>query len=247
MNKPADNTKNAVVRQIIDYIRSEQLSTGDRLPSIRQLSEILQAGPNVVRDAILQAQTMGLLKVHPRSGAFVQSLDFSLLVDALGDTMETALMQKDINLFHLVDARRVIEMEVVAKAAQQHRPEDLLPLRQALEAMEANVEDRPRFIEADEQFHLAIAMMAGNPVLSVVVRSLLVLLRPYRMMIRPRSEDRSRTSRLHATIYQCIVTGAVEQAREAMSEHLTDHREQLLNQVETVPFSTGMPISIPDD
>ena len=78
-----------VVRRLVEHIQSAGLHVGDRLPSIRELAAKLKVGTNVVRYGMIQAQTMGLVRVHPRSGAFVQSLDFAPLVNALESTLTT--------------------------------------------------------------------------------------------------------------------------------------------------------------
>jgi GntR family transcriptional repressor for pyruvate dehydrogenase complex len=94
------------VRRLLEMVRAQGLKEGDQLPNIRQLSATLGVKPTVVRDALLQAQVMGLVRVLPRSGAYIRSPSYAPLVDALSGTIEPALMQADHNLFHLLDARR---------------------------------------------------------------------------------------------------------------------------------------------
>ena len=237
MLKAEPTDTGAVIRAINDLIKSEGLVTGDRLPSIRQLSATLGLGPNVVRDALLRAQTMGLVRIHPRSGAFVQSVDLSSLVSALDDTVETTLMQGDSSIVHLIEARHLIEVDLAGKAAARRRTEDMLPLRLALDAMDRNADDRPAFVESDESFHLGIAGIAGNPALTSVLRALLVLLRPHRMSLIPTAENMRRTERLHEEIYCSVRDGDADAARAAMSAHLTDDRQRVLAQIATVPSS----------
>ncbi|MDO8587015.1 MAG: FCD domain-containing protein [Armatimonadota bacterium] len=177
---------------------------------------------------------MGLVRVHPRSGAFVQSVDFSSLVDALEETVETALMQEDSNMFHLIEARRLIEIELVGKACARRTPEDMLPLNMALEAM-ATSPDRVAFIEADEKLHLGIAKIAGNPILTSILRALIVLLRPHRMGLAPTSDRLLRTESRHREIYSAVRDGDAIAARAAMAEHLTEDRDRVLAQMETMP------------
>ena len=181
----------------------------------------------------MQAQMMGLVKMLPRSGVFVQSLDFSSLVDALANTLETALMQEDNNLFDLIEARRLIEVEVVGLAAARHRMEDLLPLRQTLDQLVDSAEDRNAFIQVDERFHLGLANMAGNPVLILILEALLALLRPHRTAMVPGVSAQQTRSR-HEAIYRKVMDGDVEGAREALLEHLTEQRERLLDQLQEV-------------
>src|SRR5271156_3756670 len=83
----------AVVRRLLEHIEAAGLRVGDRLPSLRELAERLQVNTNVVRSGMAQAQAMGLVRIHPRSGAFVQSLDFAPLISALENTLTAALAQ----------------------------------------------------------------------------------------------------------------------------------------------------------
>lgn len=229
--RQSPDLKTPVVHRLLRTIRSEGLNPGDRLPSIRELAARWGIGPNFVRDGLLHAQTLGLVKVHPRSGAFVQAVDFSSLVDGLADTLETALAQEDSNLFHLIEVRALLETQVIDRAVARRRPEDLFPLRQALEEMRNVAEDRVAFVEADEKFHLAIARMTGNPVLVIVLRALMVLLRPHRLHMTPTSGKQQRTFRQHEHIYRCLVDGDREGACAAMHDHLADHRRRAVERV----------------
>ncbi len=226
------------VRRLLELVRAQGLKEGDRLPNIRQLATTLKVKPTVVRDALLQAQVMGLVRVVPRSGAFIRSLNYAPLVDVLSGTIEPALMQADHNLFHLLDARRVLEIELVGRAAERRRLEELLPLRQALETMTRIPETHQRrdYVEADIRFHTEIARLAGNAVLLTFQQALLGLLGPYLAQLPWSPERRSRTDRSHAAIYSALVAGDADAARSAMREHLTMAYESLLHEVKSLPL-----------
>jgi len=225
------------IRRLIDYIRSQGLNAGDRLPSIRRLAAAFGLGTNAVRDAMVQAQAMGLIKIHPRSGAFVQSLNYTPFVDALADTVEAALLQADHNLLHVLEARRYIETEVAAQAARWRRLEDLLPIRQSLEAMRRSAKDRPECVDADIRFHVGIARAAGNPVLVILLQALLGLLRPHLVAWSWTEEGWRRADRSHIEIYQAILDQDVEGARKAMNEHLNLACENLRKELQAPPAS----------
>jgi GntR family transcriptional repressor for pyruvate dehydrogenase complex len=229
-----------MVRQLVDHIRSEGLTVGDRLPSIRTLSEKLKVSTSLVRDAMIQAQAMGMIKLHPRSGAFVQSLSFASIVDALSDTLPATLLTQDHNLIYVLDARRVVEIETVTQAAQRRRLEDMLPIRRALEIMAQNpeAENRANYVRADIEFHLGIAQAAGNPVLTILLQSLLDCLRPYLLSLRWTPEHRLHTETSHSTLYEAILKGNIEAACAAMQGHLGLARDNLLREVQS-PFKTG--------
>jgi DNA-binding FadR family transcriptional regulator len=223
-----------VVRQLVEHIQSAGLHVGDRLPSIRELAAQLKVGTNVVRYGMIQAQTMGLVRIHPRSGAFVQSLDFAPLVSALESTLTTALAQKDHNLFHLIDVRELLEVQGAGQAAQRRRLEDLLPVRQALEAMQVAA-DRHGYVAADIRFHLAIAEVAGNPVLLTMLRVLLGLLRPCFEKVLLVGKTRSKSDASHQRIYRALLEGAADKAQAAMREHLSLARTILLDEISSSP------------
>jgi len=230
-----DNTDNgAVVRRLLEHIQSAGLRVGDRLPSIRELAAQLGVGTNVARTGMVQAQAMGLVRIHPRSGAFIQSLDFAPLVTALENTLTAALSQKDNNLFHLIDVRELLEVEAVGQAAKRRRLEDLLPLRQALESMQQD-SDRGPYVESDIRFHLTIAEIAGNPVLLTILRALLGLLRPCFRSVLLQGKTKARSESSHRKIYAALLEGHVEAAQSAMREHLGLARGILLKEVGTLP------------
>lgn len=219
-----------VVRRIIEYIRNEKLVVGDRLPAIRQLAQEWDMGRNVIRDGMLRAQTLGLVRLHARSGAFVQTLDFSSLVNALADTMEIALMQENARISDLMISRRLIEVELAGKAASNFRAEDVYVLQELITQMKGMAEGNcllqgdglDKFRQLDENFHQEIARIAGNSVLLTIQRALLVLLRPWRISKEQQIVDEiERTLRNHESILQSIANRDVEEARAAMHDHLS--------------------------
>ncbi len=230
MNLSIANHETAVQR-IVDIIKSNGLKQGDRLPPIRQIAEEWNVSTSVVRDAIMQAQTMGIVRIFPRSGAFVQEVDLSSLVSALDNTIQTALSQSDHNLFDIISARRLIEMETAGIAAERRRLEDMHPLFMLIQKMASLRNDREAFIEADEEFHLAIAKIAGNSVLQTILRSLLIILRPYRRTLAPNDESYDQVESLHKEIYDSIMAGNRKAARNATKKHLTEDREKAIQEL----------------
>jgi len=238
-----DQTR-TVSRELIRAIQTDRLAVGDRLPSIRELARRFNASASVVRDAMMQVQTMGLVKILPRSGAFVQSADYTPLVGVLTETFETFLGQMDHNLFHLLETRELIEVECATRAARRRRLEDLLPIRDALERMEASVDlmhtpeseaARMEFVNADIDFHIGIAQIAGNPILVTMLRALLGLIRPHLAQIPWTMDRKEVTSRAHLKLYDALLDGDPEGTAAAMREHLKIAYEGLLKKIWSRP------------
>jgi DNA-binding FadR family transcriptional regulator len=224
-----------LINELLDFIRSKSYKPGERLPPIRELSATLGFGRNAIRDGLLEAQTMGFVKIEPRLGVFVQNLDAVNGAEDLSRTLEKVLTQEEQNLFHLVDARLLVEAELASEAARTRRPEDLLPLRQALEGVLTSCGDRLDFIKADEAFHLAIARIAGNRVLYAFLQTLWRMIRPRKKNFLLSSENRDLTDREHQELFQSIVAGDADRARVTMRDHVGQGRALLLDYVRTLP------------
>ncbi len=69
-----------VYRQVIDQVRggiaSGQLTSGDQLPTVRQLAVDLAINPNTVVRAYRELELGGLLETHQGTGTFISAQKF---------------------------------------------------------------------------------------------------------------------------------------------------------------------------
>ncbi len=237
MEKYSPEGQEDVAVKIIDYITEEKLKNGARLPSIRDLSGIMKLSQSAVRDGLLRTQTMGLVKVHPRAGTFVQSPNYSSFVEVFKKTTATVLGQDDPNLFSLIETRRLIEVEVVSRVAAQGNHQAIFPMYKAIKDMEEcrDKDNQREFILADEDFHVSIARIAGNQVLVAILEALLTMLRPQRMSLVRSPKEMGYIEKVHWEIYKSIMKGEEETARAKIREHLNYQRRQLVDKVTDIP------------
>jgi DNA-binding FadR family transcriptional regulator len=136
-------------------------------------------------------------------------------------------------LFDLLEARRLIEVELAQTAARRRRLADLVPLRESLRRMDENPGDYGSYLLENEAFHLGIAAVAGSRVLLTVPRSLLALLRPTLGGRQPAkwktkgNEKRRRDAAEHEAIFQALLAVDAAAARSAMLDHLQDTTDTL--------------------
>src|SRR5256884_9948464 len=81
---------------------------------------------------------------------------------------------------YLTEVREMMEPEIAALAAERAEAEDLAAMRESFEVMENAKRDPEAFIEADLDFHLALAEAAANPVILSLIDSFVGLLREQR-------------------------------------------------------------------
>ena len=81
MSKKALINGDKAVLLLVKYIDKNSLKEGDRIPSIRYFADKWNMNASVIRSGFLRASTLGLIRLHPRSGAFVRQFDFGHIGD----------------------------------------------------------------------------------------------------------------------------------------------------------------------
>ena len=75
-----ESVSSELTRKLIDHlVRDGHLRPGDRLPSERQLAELLGIGRSSVRDALKSLAFLGLIEVRQGAGSYVKEPDSELL------------------------------------------------------------------------------------------------------------------------------------------------------------------------
>jgi DNA-binding FadR family transcriptional regulator len=228
---------------ITDYAGSLNLAAGEPLPAVRELAERIGAKPSVVRDALLQAQAKGAVRIVPRVGAFLSAdpADARRLVcearSGEAANWTTAWLGEPHNPLHVLDARRLIEVEMIGRSAELRRMEDLLPARRSLEAMLNLPADAPRsvYIELDYQFHADVSRPAGNTALSALQQSFHEIVTRRFADLPANLEQRSISDRYHAAIYAAVADGDAPRARREMHEHLSVAYDYLMSTLSYPP------------
>jgi DNA-binding FadR family transcriptional regulator len=126
---------------------------------------------------------------------------------------------------YLTEVREMMEPEIAALAAERADAEDLTAMRESFEAMEGAKTDPDAFIEADLDFHLALAEAAANPIILSLIDSIVGLLREQRMGIFQVEGGPDRGQYHHKKILDAVEHRDAAGAREAMKAHMRQVRE----------------------
>jgi GntR family transcriptional repressor for pyruvate dehydrogenase complex len=211
-----------IVQQIEDSILRGDLKPGDQLPAERDLAQRFGVSRTAVREAVKALREKGLVEAYSGRGTFItdgtsqavrQSLDLMVKIgQPEGST-------------HLAEVRAILEPEIAALAAVRAEESDLVVLREAVAVMDRAHRDPDAYIEADLDFHLALAEAASNPLILSLIDSIVGLLREQRLKIFnvPGGPDRGQFH--HKRILEAMERRDPEKAREAMRAHLEQVRE----------------------
>ncbi|MGQ9682438.1 MAG: FadR/GntR family transcriptional regulator [Anaerolineae bacterium] len=156
-----DNLTEAVSREIQRMIRSGEVAPGAWLPPQPELAARFGVGLSTLREGIKGLTLLGILSPQPGRGTQVNAEALHLL--RIYDMSRARL--EGLDVLHLIEARRTIEVALTVFAASRATAEDIARVERALEAMRRALADDDAFAEADLDFHLAVAQAGHNPLL----------------------------------------------------------------------------------
>ncbi|MBA8879679.1 FadR/GntR family transcriptional regulator [Phyllobacterium myrsinacearum] len=217
-----------LVKAIADRITSGQYRRGERLPTEQEMIGEFNVSRTVVREAIANLKAKGLVHTQQGIGAFVlkdlQTAPFRIEEDNL------ELLEEIISVMEL---RISIELEAAALAAVRRDETELARIKDALDMMKAAIEQGESSVQADLEFHRAIAIATKNRHFLSMFNYLGEMLIPrtrlqtHKINGLPQREYLERVNREHDQIYQSIKAQDVEGARAAMRLHLGSSRDRL--------------------
>src|SRR6202050_5419377 len=211
-----------IVQQIDESILKGSLKAGDQLPAERELAIRCGVSRTAVREAVKALREKGLVEAYSGRGTFItdgtsqavrQSLD---LVAKIGQPEGST---------HLAEMRAILEPEIAALAAVRAQEPELATMREAVAVMDRAGKDPDAYIEADLDFHLALAEGAANPLILSLIDSIVGLLREQRMRIFAVEGGPQRGQIHHKRILKGMEKRDAKMARDAMKAHLEQVRE----------------------
>jgi GntR family transcriptional repressor for pyruvate dehydrogenase complex len=209
-----------LVDRVTDEIRrmilSGEIEPGEFLPTRKELAAQFDVGLSTVHEAIQALTAVGMLESRPGKGTWVRD-DMDTLIHPAA--VKTRLGELDDQ--QIYDARSVIEVALTEFAAQRATPEDIERIGAAMRALEAAVQDDEAFVEADLEFHLAVAKAGRNELLEQfyhLSRKLLAEVIAAMMGRVPGVKEDS--IRLQRVIAQAIEQHDAQKARLAAVDHM---------------------------
>ena len=154
-----------IVQQIKDLISSGVLQPGQRLPSEPKMEKSFKVPRSVVRRALKQLSTYGVVNIVPHSGTYVAGLGIEALNGVFSNILE--LEKKDYQA--LAEVRLLLERYAVRVAASGISAEQLQELEEIQGEYRTQVERGIVSLNEDLVFHIRLAEFTENPVLKTLV------------------------------------------------------------------------------
>lgn len=218
-----------VVDQIRRALELGRFKPGDKLPTERELSEMLDVSRTVVRAAMTILDRDGLVSVRRGRNGGV-----TVLAPPHDEAAARRTMRDNrVSLRNAFDYRVIVESGAASLAAERRRASDVSQLRKLLAAMDAHIThalddtSSPHLItewqSLDSAFHLKIAEACRNEYLFDAVanarRAMWLPVGAIFHHVEPNAND------FHDAIVDAIEAKDPEQASAKMTEHINTTRQ----------------------
>jgi GntR family transcriptional repressor for pyruvate dehydrogenase complex len=205
-----------VVGQVVELIRTGNLRPGDRLPSERELVEIFGISRPSLRESMRALSVLGIVESRHGGGAFVTELDAPTMLAPL----DFFLSLSQANFDDAFESRRIIEVEIVRKAASKASRADIADLNDMIAAHATIQTDPVGFRILDSRFHERLSSIAGNAVLQRVAYGLYNMGLDFRRRATAEAGLIAQSTEDHGRIAAAIAEHDAAGAAEAMTRHL---------------------------
>jgi GntR family transcriptional repressor for pyruvate dehydrogenase complex len=209
----------AVIQRLTAAIHDGRLKPGDALPSEARIAASFGVSKPIAREAIRQLAAMGVVNIQQGKVTRVQALDAA----PLDRFFRFAVRGRRNGLTEAVELRRILEPPIAAHSALRRSDADIARLDAILARMESALGDVPRWIEADLDFHEAVAASSANRLLDFQIRGLRPVIREVMEIFNSREArtqaDWRQTYQRHVRVVEAIRAGDASTAFAAMNSH----------------------------
>ena len=211
-----------IVEQIEHRFVSGELKVGDKLPSERELAEQFGVSRIAVREAVKALREKGLVEIRAGRGTFITNGTEGVVRHSIGLLMKFEAVGASPNL---VEVREIMEPEIAALAATRITEEQVITMTRAVGVMDMALDNVEVFVEADLDFHLALAQATQNPIIPILMNSIIDMLREQRKRIALVGGGLVRGQYHHKKILDAVMRHDPKTARSAMQQHLGQVRK----------------------
>lgn len=217
-----------VARELARGILSGELPEGSILPGEIQLCEQFGISRTALREAVKLLTSKGLLVSRPKIGTKVVARAYWNFLDPQLIEWMDGLIDIDSYCSQFLSLRRAIEPESCALAAMHATAEQRIELSEIFQKMcevsEIKPFDQEQWTSIDIRFHSLIFNATGNDFYRPFGN---VLTTMFVNFIAYSSEEGSTCINEHRKIYEAIMAGQADKARQASIDHLQANKHRL--------------------
>jgi len=215
--------KNSLVdvinERIKTFIVDNNMKSGDKLPSEKELTDRLEVSRTVVREALKSLQMMGIIQRKSGGGIIVSDPSLKNVVDHISFQWKG----NKAKMAELLETRKILEFGAIETAILHYNADLIDSMQRWNDKIEAklHVSSIQTADKEDWEFHRALFKATGNTTyyqLCDILNDFFRFLRPDQLSIK---SDIQKAVSEHQAIIDCIRAKNVEAAKTNMLLHLS--------------------------
>ena len=210
--------------EIKQMIQRNGYEPGQKLPTEKELTEMLGVGRNTLREAVRILQSHNIVTIRQGSGTYISD-KYGVPDDPFGFELfpDHDKLTKDI-----LDILEMMEPETAAMAAERRTEEDLYRMENVLRIMAQKVDMGVECLDEECEFYKIVAEASHNIVMERMTPLMTRGIRYFAATLSPK--DFLYGVRNYYNVLEGIRSQKASEAKTAMSYHLLflDHQYKLL-------------------
>lgn len=219
--RPIRKAHEQIADQIRDLIVNGQIGPGERLPSESALATQFGASRATVREALRALGSQNLIRTvrGTAGGSFVTRPSPEHIAEFLNTNFSLLSQTDDVTVAQFLEARAFLEVPAAIIAARREDSSWLEDLRK-------EIPDTPLTINRDAQiirnsnFHMALVLASGNPLLSIAMKPILFVLQTHLKRSTLGIDYQERVVCEHRAILAALESKDEERIETELQEHL---------------------------
>jgi len=214
--------RDQAAEQIKEYIVSQRLRPGDRLPTETEWAASFGISRLSVREATKALEFLGIVRSKTGVGLTVGQIELPRVAEHL--TFHPALHLADP--IQLIDSRVIIETGVLPHVARRMAADDAIRAQlQALVERFRSARDLKTWIELDIEFHRTLLESSGLTPLVAFGDLLRIFFQRFRESVKKAEWKTGIDS--HQKIVALLAAGHVDRAASELRRHIESHKERI--------------------
>jgi len=211
-----------VAEQIIRLIKDGIFKVGERLPSEKDLAELMGVSRASVREALAALEAVGIVEARVGRGNFVRR-------SPMGDeeTEPLVVLESEAGCLEIIEARGAFDPVVASLAARYATAGDVAKMQEIYEAMLsfARANEFESYFSLDKEFHCVLAEATHNRLIVAVMKLLVEtmdqkLYREFTHNFYMRTpKELERVAEIHGKVLEAIAAGDPRAAARRMKSH----------------------------
>ena len=223
----AAKLSDVILEQLENMILEGSLAPGQKLPPERELAKQFEVSRPSLREAIQKLEARGLVTRRQGGGTYVKNQ----LEGGMTDPLFDLISKHPESQFDLLEFRHALEGIAAYYAALRGTDTDYDYISNCFDAIATanDIETQAQMINA---FHFAVAEASHNVVLLHLIRGMKSLLeqniQQNLMVLVQKSDVKTQLAEHRKALFDAVITGQPNKARDASNAHLAFIEEALL-------------------